>query len=39
MKFFESLGGERLAVGWKEYVKGGGALMVELGGCCVGVSG
>ena len=33
MKCFESLGGERLAVRWKEYVKGGGggALMVEGG--------
>jgi hypothetical protein len=30
MKCFESLGGERLAVRWKEYVKRG-ALMVEGG--------
>jgi hypothetical protein len=40
MKCFESLGGERLAARWKEYVKRG-ALMVEGGWneCCVGVSG
>ena len=36
MKFFDSLGGERLAIGWKEYMKRG-ALMVEGGWNSVGV--
>jgi len=36
MKCFESLGGERLAVRWKEYMKRG-ALMVEGGWNWVGV--
>ena len=44
IKCLESLGGERLAVRWKEYVKRGavgvdGGRWLELGECCAGVSG